>query len=157
MIDGVIIKKLKVHKDIPDTDTSQRLGFLMEVLRSDEGLIKKFGQSIFTVSYYGTIKAFHWHKKQDDLWFIATGKARVVLYDQRKKSKTYGKTQVILAGADNYKLILIPVGVVHGYQVLSKEPVLVFYHTTECYNPNKLDEFRIAHDDKTINFNWSKK
>lgn len=156
MIEGVKIKKLKVHQDISDTKESQeRPGFLMEVLRDDDGLLKKFGQTTFTVAYRNTIKAFHYHNKQDDLWFVATGKAMIVLHDLRESSPTKGETRVIMAGEGDYKLILIPVGVAHGYKVLSKEPVLLFYHTTEVYNPEALDEERIPYDDPGIGFDWS--
>ncbi len=158
MIDGVKIKKLNVHADIPDTEEIlSEPGFLMEVLRDDDELLKKFGQTTFTVAYQGTIKAFHYHEKQDDLWFIATGKAMVVLYDMREDSPTRGETQVILAGEGDYKLILIPIGVAHGYRVISKEPVLLFYHTTESYNSENPDEKRLAYDDPKINFDWQNK
>jgi len=157
MIDGVKIKKLKVHKDVPDTNNpDEKPGFLMEVLRADEGLLKKFGQTTFTVAYPGTIKAFHWHKYQDDLWFIAGGEAMVVLFDLREGSSTRGETQVIMAGEDDPQLILIPVGVAHGYKALGVKPVLLFYHTTEPYNAAAPDEERIPYDDKKINFNWNK-
>jgi dTDP-4-dehydrorhamnose 3,5-epimerase len=158
MIDGVKIKQLTAHRDIPDTPEAMtgKTGFLLEVLRADDNLLKKFGQTIFTVSYQGTIKGFHWHKKQDDLWFVATGKAKIVLYDQRSDSPTKGETQVIYAGEDDYKLVLIPIGVVHGYKVIGDKPVLLFYHVTEVYNPDDPDELRIPFDDKTINFDWSK-
>ena len=90
MIDGVKIKNLIVHQDVPDTkDENSKKGFLVEVLRNDDELLDKFGQSTFTIAYHNTIKAFHWHKKQDDLWFISSGKAFVVLYDLRQKSPTY--------------------------------------------------------------------
>ncbi|MEW6407326.1 MAG: dTDP-4-dehydrorhamnose 3,5-epimerase family protein [Patescibacteria group bacterium] len=155
MINGVKIKALKVWKDKPDLDQPDvKLGFLMEVLRADEGLLKKFGQTTFTVAYPGTIKAFHWHKSQDDLWFVATGKAMIVLHDFRENSKTKGETQVIYAGKDDYKLVVIPVGVAHGYKVLSDEPVLLFYHTTEPYDAKAPDEERIPYDDKKIGFDW---
>jgi len=157
MIKGVKIKKLVVHQDIIDQrEKIDQPGFLMEVLRNDEGLLKKFGQTTFTVTYAGAIKAFHWHKKQDDLWFMATGKVMVVLHDLRENSLTKGETQVIMAGQDDYKLIIIPAGVAHGYKVISKEPVLLFYHTTELYNPDEPDEQRIPFDDPKINFDWSK-
>ena len=52
MIDGVRVKELTVHKDIPDRDDDVgNHGFLMEVLRDDDGLLQKFGQSTFTVTY----------------------------------------------------------------------------------------------------------
>lgn len=156
MIDGVKIKQLKVHKDVPDTDNpNEKPGFLMEVLREDEGLLKKFGQTTFTVAYPGTIKGFHWHKKQDDLWFVAQGKALVVLHDLREDSETKGQTQTILADEENPQLILIPVGVAHGYKALGVKPVLLFYHTTEPYNAASPDEERIPYNNSKINFNWN--
>lgn len=156
MIDGVKIKDLRVFNDTPDLDQPEvKPGIFMEVLRESDGLMSKFAQSNFSIAYEETIKAFHWHKKQDDLWFIASGKAAIVLYDQRKDSPTFGKTQVINAGTDDYKLVLIPMGVAHGYKVLSKEPCLLFYHVTNEYNPKNLDEERIDPFDKTINFDWN--
>ena len=156
MIEGVKIKKLIVRKDDPDLDQPGiKPGILMEVLRDDDGLLKKFGQTTFTVANLGAIKAFHYHEKQDDLWFVATGKAMVVLFDTKKNSPTYKKTQVLYAGENDYKLIVIPAGVAHGYKVLSEDPVMLFYHTTEHYDNDDLDEKRIAYNDTEINFNWS--
>lgn len=128
----------------------------MEVLRDDDNLMKKFGQSNFTVANPGTIKAFHSHKHQDDLWFIATGRAAIVLYDSREDSETFGQIQTIYAGEDDYKLVFIPIGVVHGYKVLSKNPCLLFYHVTKSYNRANPDEIRFDPFDKKINFDWNK-
>jgi len=159
MIDGVKIKKLVAHRDIPDTPEIQAAepGFLVEVVRDDDNLLSRFGQSTFTIAPAGTIKAFHWHKQQDDLWFIATGKARIVLFDRREDSPTKGETQAILAGKDDYKIVLIPAGVAHGYQVLGDQPVALFYHTSKSYDAKNPDEQRIAYNDPEINFNWDGK
>ena len=158
MINGVKIKKLKVHPDTHQDgqEVVKKPGVLMEVLRNDEDLLKKFGQTTFTITHQGTIKAFHVHDKQDDLWFMATGKALVVLYDTRKDSSTYQQTQTIEAGEGDYKLILIPAGIAHGFKVLSEQPVLMFYHTTELYNSENPDEERIPYNDPSINFDWNK-
>lgn len=154
-INGVKIKNLKVHQDIPDVhDRITKTGFLMEVLRDDDDLLSNFGQSTFTVAYKDTIKAFHWHEKQDDLWFVASGSAIIVLHDLRNESSSYGFTETISAGIDDYKLVLIPVGVAHGYKVISEEPVLLFYHTTKSYNANNPDEKRIPYNDPMIGFDW---
>ena len=155
MIDGVKIKKLQIHRDKPDLAQDIEPGIFMEVLRDDDKLMSKFGQSNYTVANCGTIKAFHWHRMQDDLWFVASGKAVIVLHDQRKNSKTFGETQTISAGENNWKLVLIPVGVVHGYKVISKEPCGLFYHVTKSYNREKPDEERIDPYDKTIGFDWN--
>lgn len=157
MIEGVQIKLLAVHKDIPDVDQPDvKPGFLMEVLRCDDKLFTKFGQTTMTVAYKGNIKGFHYHEKQDDLWFAATGRVLVVLHDLREDSQTRGETMTLNAGADDYKLVRIPPGVVHGYKVLSDEPVIMFYHTTEPYDSKDPDENLIPHNDPKINFDWSK-
>jgi dTDP-4-dehydrorhamnose 3,5-epimerase len=101
------------------------------------------------------IKAFHWHQRQDDLWYVAAGMARVVLFDRRPGSPTGGRTQVVYAGEDNPVLILIPAGIAHGYQVLGDRPVLLFYTVTQCYDPADPDEERIPYDDPVIGFDWS--
>ena len=155
MIDGVKIKQLKVHQDIPDTDQpGVKLGALMEVLRSDDEMFTKFGQSVMTVAYKGNIKAFHYHELQDDVWFAASGKSLIVLHDLREDSLTHGETMTLTAGTDDYKVIRIPIGVAHGYKVLSDEPVIMLYHTSEVYNPAKPDEKRLPHNDPKVGFNW---
>jgi dTDP-4-dehydrorhamnose 3,5-epimerase len=146
-IHDVVIKKLVTHSD--------DRGYFREILRDDDNLMTRFGQTSFTKTYPRVIKAFHWHKHQDDLWYVAAGMARVVLYDQRTDSPTHGETQVIYAGEDNPVLILIPSGIAHGYQVIGVKPVLLFYHSTRSYDPDDPDEERIPFDDPAIGFDWS--
>ena len=146
-IHDVVIKPLVTHSD--------DRGYFREILRDDDELLRRFGQTSITKSYPGVIKAFHWHQDQDDLWYVADGMARVVLYDRREDSPTRGETQVIYAGEDNPVLIYIPTGVAHGYQVLGSKPVVVFYHVTKSYNPAEPDEMRIPFDDPEIGFDWS--
>lgn len=157
MIEGVKVKNLVIHQDTPDVEQPGIApGFLMEILRIDDEMFRKFGQSTLSVANKGTIKGFHVHQKQDDLWFVTTGKVVVVLHDLRSDSETKGQTAVLYAGRDDYKLILIPTGVAHGYKVLSDEPVMLFYHTTEPYDPKNPDEKVIPYDDRKINFDWTK-
>ena len=58
MIDGVQIKSLKF---IPD-----ERGRLMEILRCDDPMFSRFGQVYMTTTLPGVIKAWHYHRKQDD-------------------------------------------------------------------------------------------
>ena len=145
-IKGVKFKKL--------TRFSDDRGWFEEVVRDDENLVKKFGQISASKTNPGVIKAFHYHEKQDDLWFFPKGNARVVLHDLREDSATKGTTEQYFMGEDNPGLLLIPKGVAHGYQVLGQEPVIITYLTTEPYDPKNPDEKRLDWNDKTINFNW---
>lgn len=149
MIEGVQVKNLVTHAD--------DRGYFREIIRDDEKLLERFGQSSVTVTYPGVIKAFHWHAKQEDLWYVVSGMAQVVLYDRRPASATHGETQVLYAGDENPIVIRIPVGVAHGYRVLGPKPVTLVYTTTKSYSADDPDEFRIAFDDSEIHFDWSTK
>jgi dTDP-4-dehydrorhamnose 3,5-epimerase len=146
-IHDVVIKTLVTYSD--------DRGYFRELVRCDEPLLRRFGQSAITKTYPGVIKAFHWHKDQDDVWYVASGMARIVLYDRRPESRTRGVTQVIYAGEDNPLAVLIPCGIAHGYQVLGHQPVLLFYHVTKAYDPGDPDEERIPFDDPAIGFDWA--
>lgn len=148
-INGIQVKKIVKHCD--------DRGFFSEVLKDNDPFFKSIKQTSYTETFPGVIKAFHYHKKQDDIWFVSKGMAQVVLYDLREDSSTKGVTQVIYAGECNPLLIFIPAGVAHGYRVLGNSPVGLFYHTTESYDPENLDEFRIPFDSKDINFDWKTK
>lgn len=150
MIEGVWTKPLKRHAD--------DRGYFMELLRQDDPQFEKFGQASWSMSYPGVIKAFHYHRRQDDLWFFPCGNAQVVLHDLRKGSTTEGVTDVFYMGESNGPSVLfIPRGVAHGYRVLGHSPAHILYFTNEVYDPAHPDEFRIAFDDTAIGFDWSTK
>lgn len=149
MIRDVIVKKLIRHPD--------DRGFFMEILRDDEELLKRFGQASMSKSYPGVIKAFHYHERQDDIWFFPMGNAQVVLFDLREESPTKGETNVFYLGEDNPQIVVIPTGVAHGYRVLGNEPACIVYFTTESYDPKNPDEKRISWDDPVIGFDWDTK
>lgn len=146
MIDGVRVKRLVRHCD--------DRGFFQEILRDDDGLLRRFGQASMSLTYPGVIKAFHWHERQDDLWFFPAGNAQVVLHDLRALSPTHRRTDVHYLGEHNPILLLIPAGVAHGYRVLGGEPAVILYFTTESYNPADPDEKRLPWDDPSIGFDW---
>jgi len=149
MIAGVTVKVCQLHAD--------DRGSLVEVVRDDEPVFRDVKQTTYTVAYPGVIKAFHWHRRQWDVWFFASGMAQVVLYDLREGSPTQGRTQVVYMGIHAPRVVAIPPGVAHGYRVLGSEPAALFYHTTEHYDPKDPDEERIPFDDPGIGFDWRTK
>jgi dTDP-4-dehydrorhamnose 3,5-epimerase len=147
MIDGVVIKECVLHAD--------DRGTLLEVVRDDEPVFREVRQTTFTVTYPGVIKAFHWHRRQWDVWFFSRGMAQVVLHDLREGSATQGETDVHYMGEVRPLVIAIPPGVAHGYRVLGSVPAGLLYHTTEHYDPADPDEERMAFDDPRIGFDWT--
>ncbi len=133
-------------------------GMLTELIRTDEPYFGSdfagFGQTTFTMSYPGVIKAFHWHRGQDDAWFCVKGNIQAVMYDLRADSPTQGMTEVVYMGESRPVVLIIPRGVAHGYRVLGGEPAYVIYHASTPYNPSAPDEERIDFDDPKIGFDW---
>ena len=146
MIDGVVIKQLKV---IPD-----ERGRLMEMLRADDEMFEKFGQIYMTTTYPGVIKAWHYHKKQDDNFVGVKGMVKLVLYDAREDSPTKDEIQEIFLGEHNPALIHVPRGVYHGWKCISQDEAIVVNCTNEMYDYDNPDEYRLPYDTEEIPYDW---
>jgi dTDP-4-dehydrorhamnose 3,5-epimerase len=113
-IEGVVIKKLVKNVD--------ERGFLIETFRLDtlpEGLAPRMSYTSYTEPGVG--RGPHEHESQTDLFaFIGPGNFKVYLWDNRKKSSTFGNKKIVFAGDDNPLFVIVPAGVVHGYKNISK-------------------------------------
>ncbi len=149
MIEGVSVRKLRL---IPD-----ERGFLMEMFRSDWDEFKKFGQTYVTAVYPGVVKAWHYHKIQTDHFICVAGMAKVVLYDGRKDSPTYGEINEFFMGTLNPILLKIPPFVYHGFKGISQEMTLIVNVPTELYNYAAPDEYRLPAHTDDIPYDWARK
>jgi len=149
VIEGVKTRKLKV---IPD-----ERGYLMEILRSDDEMFRKFGQVYVTVAYPGVVKAWHYHKEQVDTFTILSGMGKFVLFDRRRKSPTKGEINEFYVGDKNPMLIQIPIGVCHGFKAIGTEPAIALNLPDQVYNYEAPDEMRIDPYDESIPYDWSLK
>ncbi|MDO8525368.1 MAG: dTDP-4-dehydrorhamnose 3,5-epimerase family protein [Candidatus Omnitrophota bacterium] len=148
MINGVKVKRLKI---IPD-----ERGRLMEILRADDGIFKKFGQVYMTTALPGVVKAWHCHKKQDDNFTCVYGKMRLALYDSRKNSPTYKEVNDFTISPEAPMLIHIPKNVYHGFKCVSNREAIVINTVTLPYNYKKPDEYRIDPYENDIPYDWRK-
>jgi dTDP-4-dehydrorhamnose 3,5-epimerase len=149
MIEGVKVKQLKM---IPD-----ERGFVMEMLRSDDEIFQKFGQVYLSVAYPGVVKGWHYHKLQTDYFTIVKGMMKVVLYDQRKDSQTYGQINEFFMGEQRPILLVIPTYVVHGMKAVGTEPGYLINCPTLSYDHKSPDEYRIDPHGGEIPYNWERK
>lgn len=149
MIQGVVIKKLKV---IPD-----ERGRLMEILRSDDEIFTKFGQVYMTTAYPGVVKGWHYHKKQTDHFTVVKGMIKLVLYDNRNDSSTKGEINEFFLGEHNPLLVKIPPFVLHGFKCISEEEAICINAPTELYNYDQPDEFRVDPHKNDIPYEWETK
>ena len=149
MINGVEIKKLKWNAD--------ERGRLMELLRSDDGMYNKFGQVYVTTAYPQVVKAWHYHKIQDDFMAVAKGMMKIVLFDDREGSPTRGEVNEFFVGDFNPMIIKIPKNVYHGFKCISEEEALVVNIITEPYNRENPDEFRLPWNSDKVPYDWERK
>lgn len=149
MIEGVKVKQLRV---LPD----QR-GRLMEILRSDDEVFCKFGQAYITTAYPGVVKAWHYHKIQEDNFAVIYGMVQIALFDSRDGSPTNGEVNVFHAGVHNPILIHVPPLVYHGFKNTGTEEAIILNLPTEVYNYKAPDEYRLDAHTKDIPHDWSRR
>ena len=146
MIEGVVTKPLRQVAD--------ERGWLTEILRSDWPEFQKFGQVYVTAGYSQVVKAWHMHKKQIDNMACIKGMMKLVLYDDREKSKTKGEVNEFVIGEKNLLLVKIPSQVWHGFKAISEEYALLLNAPTELYNYKEPDEYRLPPDTDKIPYDW---
>jgi dTDP-4-dehydrorhamnose 3,5-epimerase len=131
-------------------------GYFLEVGRSGRDLLAGFAsdrlQVSASLSYPGTIKAFHYHLRQSDCWTVAAGMLQAVLVDLRRGARTFGLRNTMYLGVLRPWQLLIPPGVAHGYKVIGETAAVLVYLTDRFYDP--ADEGRLAYDDPRINYDW---
>jgi dTDP-4-dehydrorhamnose 3,5-epimerase len=149
VIDGVAIKKLRV---IPD-----ERGRLMEVLRCDDEIFEKFGQTYISVTYPGVVKGWHMHKLQTDYIACIKGMLKLVLFDNRDNTPTKGEVNEFFIGEHNPMLIKIPPNVYHGWKCISENEAIAMNTPTYRYNYDEPDEYRLPHDTDLVPYNWDLK
>jgi len=146
MIEGIEIKRLTKYAD--------ERGFLMELLRSDDPIFSKFGQCYVAMNYPGIVRAWHWHRKQDDYFVVIKGMIKVALYDAREGSPTGGEVNEFYLGENNDIVLKIPPGVMHGYKTIGLEPSYLVNFPTELYDQGEPDELRLPWNAEEIPYNW---
>jgi dTDP-4-dehydrorhamnose 3,5-epimerase len=149
MIKDVIVKQLKY---IPD-----ERGRLMEILKCNEEIFTKFGQVYISTTYPSVVKAWHFHKEQDDFIVCIKGMLKLVLYDSRDESPTKGEVNQFFIGEFNPSLVKVPKEVYHGWKCISEKEAIVINIPTEPYNPDKPDEYRLDPHKNDIPYNWERK
>jgi len=144
-IDGVQLAPLSVMQDDG--------GYFVELARLESGALNTFSAPIevrqISLSQIlpGAIKAYHLHKKQTDVWFVPPQFSLVVnLHDVRADSNTYNTHMRLVLGGSNTKLLAIPPGVAHGAANLTQLPANLIYYTSEQFDVDNADEFRLPWD-----------
>ena len=144
MIEGVKIIPLKKIMD--------ERGIVMHMLKVTDPHFEQFGEVYFSCIFPNAIKAWHLHKKLSLNYAVIVGNIKLVLYDKREDSPTYGQLQEIFMGENNYILVQIPPGILNGFKAIGNKKAVVANCATHPYDPDEI--IRIDPFDKEINYNW---
>ena len=144
MIHDIKISKLKIIKD--------NRGKVMHMLKSTDSVFEKFGEVYFSTIFYESIKGWHLHKEASLNYVCISGKVRLVLYDDRKYSKTKGEYQELILCPKNYFLVTIPPNVWNGFKGLAKKESIIANCLTLPHNEKEM--VRKKFNDKIFNYKW---
>lgn len=100
-----------------------------------------------TTLFPKTIKAWHFHFNQDEIWYVPPGDQLTIgIWDVREGSVSMGVSQKVTLGGGNSRLLFIPRGVAHGLTNYSAKNVELYYFVSNHFNPNSPDEHRLPWD-----------
>lgn len=150
LIEGVVIR-------YATTQTDDR-GSLCEILRPDWDV----HPAPFTYVYQftirpGKVKGWHQHHQHDDRIFLSQGTAKVVLYDPRKDSPTFGLVNEIVRSEYHRSVMVIPQFVWHAHQNLGQSEALFVSMPTRAYNHASPDVFRLPLENDVIPYKFETK
>jgi dTDP-4-dehydrorhamnose 3,5-epimerase len=145
-IDGVQVVELKRHADDG--------GSLTELARLLDGRPEALdGFTVRQINYSeiepGTVKAFHVHARQTDIWYVPpTDRMLVVLLDVREQSPTEGVRVRLMLGNGTSRLLRVPPGVAHGARNVGLATGRIIYFVDEPFSPDPAlcDEGRLPWD-----------
>jgi dTDP-4-dehydrorhamnose 3,5-epimerase len=134
-IEGV---KFRPTRPVPHGD-----GHVTEVARTDWDMVGgPIVQVHITTTYPGRIRAWGLHQVSADRLFVADGVVKIVVYDGRKKSPTFGSVNEFTVSAKNPALLLIPSCLYHGWKNIGTVDATIINMPTVLYNhqtPDALD------------------
>jgi dTDP-4-dehydrorhamnose 3,5-epimerase len=129
-VEGVVIKPLK---KIPD-----ERGSIYHMLRCDDLLFEEFGEIYFSVVYPQVIKGWHIHQKMTLNYAVISGMIKLVLYDDRENSPTYGNIMELFMGNENYCMVKIPPMVWNGFKGIGEKKSIVANLASMPHDPEEI-------------------
>ncbi len=144
MIEGVKITKLKQIED--------KRGKIMHMLRNDSPIFDKFGEIYFSTVKHDFIKAWHLHKEATLNYVCVKGRVNLVLYDDRKDSKSFNCYESLVLSPEDYFLVTIPPFIWNGFKGLDKSESIIANCITLPHNEKEM--VRKDPDDKYFKHTW---
>lgn len=156
---GVQVQELSIPGALlvqPDVHGDAR-GFFCETYRepawSAHGIPSAWAQDNHSRSSQGVLRGMHFAIGDGQAKLVRCARGRIldVVVDLRTGSPSYGTWEAVELSDDNMHQLFVPIGLAHGFVVLS-EVADVTYKCTTVYDPAV--ERGIAYDDPEIGIDW---
>jgi dTDP-4-dehydrorhamnose 3,5-epimerase len=131
-------------------------GWLSELFRADEIPAELYpAMGYVSMTAPGVMRGPHEHADQADCFaFLGPSNFKIFLWDNRTSSPTYMTRQIVFAGADAPRSLVIPRGIVHAYRNIGEGQGMVLNFPNRLYagegKKNPVDEIRHEIDPASI-------
>jgi len=132
-------------------------GFFLESYNertfAELGIPGRFVQDNHSYSSRNVIRGLHYQipQPQGKLVRVVTGEILDVTLDLRRSSPSFGNWASFELSGENKRMLWIPVGLAHGFRVVS-EAAHVLYKATDFYSPK--NERTVMWNDRQLNIDW---
>ena len=149
-IDGVILREVK---NVCKSDG----GVLCEIFRREWTPDCAEVDQVFQVMLPPAgVNAWHVHQFTTDRLFVNHGLLKIVLYDARGESPTFGRINEFRLGSSRPGLVVVPPGVWHGVQNISDTPGLLLNLVDRAYTYEDPDHWRLPADTSEIPYSFDR-
>lgn len=121
----------------------------------DAGIDAVFVQDNQSLSQKGTLRGLHAQAEpfaQGKLVRVIQGKVLDVAVDIRKNSPTYGQHLSVELSGDNFKMLWIPPGFLHGFLTLENDTIFAYKVSGGLYH--KAAEIGVIWNDPELAVDW---
>jgi dTDP-4-dehydrorhamnose 3,5-epimerase len=147
MLEGVkVTPKKKIFDD---------RGAIFHMLRADDPVFERFGEIYFSQVYPGVVKAWHFHQLMTLNYYLVSGAARLVLFDDRAESSTRGLHQEIYLHPEDPKLVTVPPLVWNGFKGVGATASLIANCSTIPHSKEEISY--LPYDDPKFDYDWSQR
>src|ERR1700722_16770118 len=116
-------------------------------------IVEPFVQDNHSCSSRNVVRGLHYQVKhpQGKLVRVVEGEILDVAVDLRRRSPTFGRCEAVRLSGENKRMLWVPIGFAHGFQVLSGK-AHVLYKATDFYAPEF--ERTLAWNDPQLQIEW---
>jgi dTDP-4-dehydrorhamnose 3,5-epimerase len=150
-IDGVIFRPTRpvAHED----------GHVTEVARASWEILRApVVQVHITTTFPGRVRAWGLHQLGTDRLFVVSGLVKIVIFDGRKASPTFGALNEFVVSEKNPGLLLIPPNLYHGWKNIGNWEAIIINMPDRVYDYEQPDALDLPWDSEAaariVSYRW---